>query len=160
MYEVSLKGEQPLEEGIGKDHIGEDIECFYLSNDDGQYDNGVSHSLDVADIRSIEMEQLKNLCDFLSQPDLGLILRSARKRPANVFANLTFDLFRHPILVSPLQQFEIKLISQGHLIVYNNRPNNMTKFMRNPLLNKWQSFLFELGSSDRSHCFHCLQPFF
>lgn len=103
MYEVGLKSEQSLEKGVGKDHVGEYIESFYLSNDDGEHNNRVGHSLDVADIRSIEMEQLKDLSDFLSQPDLRLVLRSARKRPADVFADLTFDLLRHPVLVSPLQ---------------------------------------------------------
>lgn len=61
LYEMWFKKIHFSEERVAKNEIGKHLESFDLTNYQGKNNNGIGHSLDVADIGSVEVEHFQDL---------------------------------------------------------------------------------------------------
>lgn len=63
--EVRLECKQSLEERVCKHHVRKDIKRLYFAYCNSEHDDRVSHPLDVAYVRTVEMKQFKHLSYIL-----------------------------------------------------------------------------------------------
>lgn len=64
MYEIGLEHIELSEERIGEDKICKDSKSFDFANNYGEDDDGVSHSLNIANVGTVEVKHLQYLSDF------------------------------------------------------------------------------------------------
>ena len=63
-------------------------------------DGWVGHSLDIAHVRSVDVEDFQELAYFQDEPGLGLIMSFAIEGAFDIFFDLNFDFLVYKMLIS------------------------------------------------------------
>lgn len=140
-YEIVLEAESFSEERVAEYEIAEEVEGFSFAEYRDEDDGGISHALDVADIRSEDMEDLEKLADISDKTTLCVILCLAVKRPLYIFFDLYSHLLTHPVLLSPLQQLQIQRVTYPNSVLHQIHPNYVSQLFGHKFFNQRQTLL-------------------
>ena len=120
------------------------MKSFDFSENRYQYDGWISHSLNVANIRPIDMKYLQKLANLEYETCLCLVLGFAIEWSLDIFVNLNLNFLTGPVFIPSFKKMEIQRTSHPQLIFYQRIPEFIPQFLGNIPLDQRLSFLFEL----------------